>query len=100
MNKKLLSVLVLAAILLLTACNKPIENPVVTVQPTNILPLATEAATEIPPTETPHVFTVDPVDPATVAYDFVAEVCSAAWSTNATYFALSDKSGRSRGSVC
>ena len=85
MNKKLFSVLILALVLLLTACNKPVENPAENIQPTNTLPPATEAATDIPPTETPKVYEVDPVDSAAIAYDFVEEVCSAAWSTNATY---------------
>ncbi len=85
MSKKLLFVLILAAIFLMTACNKPVENPAENVQPTKTLPPATEAATDITPTKTPNVFIVDPVDPELVAYDFVTEVCSAVWTTNATY---------------
>ncbi len=78
-------ILIILVFSLMTACNKPIETPDASDLPTETLPPATEAATDILPTETPIGFQVDPVDPANIAYDFVAEVCSAVWSTNATF---------------
>ena len=85
MNKKLLSVLILAVIFLMTACNKPVEKPAETIQPTITLPPPTETVTDIPPTDPPNVFEVSPWDPTVVAFDFVDLICSASWSTNATY---------------
>ena len=85
MKKNLLSVLLFSVILLMTACNKPTDNPEKIDPPADTLPPTTEAATDIPPTETPNVFEVNPLDPTVVVFDFVDLVCSAAWSTNASY---------------
>ena len=85
MKKRQFLILIILVFSLMTACNKPIETPDASDLPTETLPPATEAATDILPTETPIGFQVDPVDPANIAYDFVAEVCSAVWSTNATF---------------
>jgi hypothetical protein len=53
-------------------------------QPTEVPPTETLAPTPVPPTTTPNIYQVEPLDPAWVALDFVAEVCNAEWTTNAT----------------
>ena len=85
MKRNRLLILILIVILLLTACNTPTQNSEDYDQPADTLSPATEEATDISPTETPNVLQVDQVEPGTVAYDFVAEVCSAEWSTNASH---------------
>jgi hypothetical protein len=90
MIRNLKNILIIAVILLLTACNKPTESPLDTGQPADTMPVATEASTDLPPTDlpptdAPNAFEVDPLDPTVVVFDFVDLVCSAAWSTNASY---------------
>ncbi len=85
MIRNLKNILIIAVILLLTACNKPTESPLDTGQPADTMPVATESSTDLPPTDAPNAFEVDPLDPTVVVFDFVDLVCSAAWSTNASY---------------
>lgn len=85
MKKRQFLILIFIVVLLTTACNKPTENPDLIDQPANTLPPATMVATDIPPTEPPNIFEVNPLDPAVVVFDFVDLVCSAVWSTNATF---------------
>jgi hypothetical protein len=89
MNKRQLLFLVIIVVFLMTACNKPIEEPSLPLidetLSTEIPPTETELVAEIPASVTPNILEVDPPDPDRVAYDFVAEVCNAVWSTNATH---------------
>lgn len=86
MRRSQLVALLLTAIWLLSACNKPPDTPTqapateVVVEPTDIPPTATTAPD---PTATPNIYQVEALDPDWVAYDFVTEVCSAKWTTNA-----------------
>ncbi len=77
-------------LLILVSCNKPVtglDEPSTSgeQQPTLLPATETDEPTEIPPTATPNLLQIDTPDPGWVALDFVAEVCSATWSTNATY---------------
>ena len=82
-------------LLMLGACNRPdttaqngpygYGSPEEVGESAPVQPTQTTAATEIPSSPTPDLLDLEEVDPARVAYDFVEEVCSAAWSTNATY---------------
>ncbi len=86
MKTKKSSLLIVVFVLLLSACNLPLAPDsgevaaTETSSPVVILP----TVTEIQPSPTPNIFNVEPPAPGTVAYDFVAEVCSANWSTNAS----------------
>lgn len=84
--------LFLAAVplMFLTACNRPTVSLAPTEvpaggEPTQTSPLPTETSEELLASATPNLLVVDPPEPGWVAYDFVAEICSATWSTNATY---------------
>ncbi len=86
--KFVLSIFVM--IWLLSACNLPGKelpapaNQGDLDQSTDVPPTATEELEEPTPSATPNVLVMESPDPATVAYDFVTEVCSAEWTTNAT----------------
>jgi hypothetical protein len=89
MYKRQLMFLVFIVVFLMASCNKPIEEPSLSLidetLSTEIPPTETEVVAEIPASATPNILEVDPPDLDRVAYDFVTEVCSAVWSTNATY---------------
>lgn len=85
----------LIVLFVLGACNRPeylsdegpsgVGSPDQVSTPTNVPPTFTESATDLPPTASPNILEIDLPDPDWMAYDFAAEVCSAAWSTNATF---------------
>jgi len=80
-------ILILPIIFLLTACNLPTEptpeGPYGFASPEEMESMTYTDTPE--PTVEPNILEVEPSDPGRVAYDFVSEVCSAAWSTNAVY---------------
>lgn len=80
---------IMIAMVILTACNKPDEEsspPLIEeLISTDIPPVETELIAEIQASATPNILDVEAPDPDRVAYDFVSEVCSADWTTNAAH---------------
>jgi hypothetical protein len=78
------TLLIIAVILTLAACNAPTGGlPSATI---TIPPLPTDTATPEPTsTPTPQVLEVPTPDPSTVVLDFVSTMCTARWSNNGEY---------------
>ena len=76
-------------VILFSACNLPTSSAGPEISPSQTSPLFTKTPpptdTAPPPTPTPNILTISAPEPGTVALDFVTQVCSAAWSTNASY---------------
>ena len=88
MHKPVRIIIIIGLLAVLAACQMPSQQgAAATAAETGLTPSTTPADTvaPIPPTETPNVLLVKAPALETVALDFVAEICSAAWSTNASY---------------
>jgi len=84
--------LISSFVILFSACNLPTSSAGPENIPSQTSPLFTNTPsptdTAPPPTPTPNILTISPPEPGTVALDFVTQVCSAAWSTNASYLTV------------
>jgi hypothetical protein len=84
------TILLVLIIILLAACNKPIETPSGADGPDQIAQQEEDQSTDTPaPTDLPTAqptgyWLFEPLDPDYVALDFTEDICSAAWSTNAS----------------
>ncbi len=83
MKKALPSILLI--LVLLSACNMPVDSASDDLEEVVVETATVTAEPVVEPTETPRIFSVTPPDPEWVAFDFTADYCGAAWSTNASY---------------
>jgi hypothetical protein len=76
---------ILLVVLVTTGCHKPSPEVVVPATETELSVSSTpfDTPTSVPPSETPNILLVEAPAPETVALDFVADICSANWSSNA-----------------
>jgi len=76
---------ILLVVLVTAGCHKPSPEVVVPATETELSVSSTpfDTPTSVPPSETPNILLVEAPAPETVALDFVADICSANWSSNA-----------------